>query len=307
MVTRVGFDRVSKLQQRMRHERTALDLDFSRDLGGRSGRPSILLAGNSLLLEGVDFDELRHALSSRGRAYRYIVTQTVYFDWYYGLRRLFAEGVRPTYLLFGMSSSHLVRSSIRGDYSAYYLFDLPGLLEYSYRQHTDLTTASSLVFAHFSKLYSVRSEIRATLVEKLLPSYADALHTISSRANEPALGQPLESAAAQRLRELDQLCRSNGVRLIFILPPTDSISEHPILAAGRRAGVSVLLPLSRSALADDQFSDGFHLNQRGRAVFTRALIANLLPLLPDKSGDYLVERQANAASDSEEPRSVTRP
>jgi hypothetical protein len=277
VATRVGFDRISKLQRRMRDERRLANSTLRKP----GSAPTLLMAGNSLLLEGVDFETLRAALEPRTRAYRYIVTQTVYFDWYYGLRRLFDEGIRPTYLVFGLSSSQLVRSSTRGDYAAYYLFDLPGLLEYSRRERLDLTTASSLVFAHYSAFYAVRSEIRATLVEKLFPSYFNALHDLTVGPGVRDDPERVPSVAAERLNALENLCSQNGVKLLYVLPPTDVDSEAPIIAAGRRTGVPVLLPVSRGSLKSSHFADGFHLNKEGRAIFTKALEQTLATYIGD--------------------------
>jgi hypothetical protein len=273
--TRLEFDKISKLQRRVYSERATITSELTKP----SSEPTVLMVGNSLLLEGVDFDEFRNSLSPRARAYRYIVTQTVYWDWYYGVRRLFSEGVRPTYLLLGMSPSQLTRSGSRGDFSAFYLFDLRGIIQYSHDEHLDLTTASSLLFAHASQFYAARSEIRASLIEKFFPSYFEALHHVTD-ASTPQDDSRIQVQVAERLASLDQLCRANGVKLVFVIPPTDEKSEPPAVAAGLDAGVPVFLPVSRHALTESQFADGFHLNAQGRKIFTRALIGTMETVLP---------------------------
>ncbi len=55
----------------------------------------MLLFGNSLLLEGVDYPALRNALSDEYDVHRLIFEQTEYLDQYYVLRRLFRHGARP--------------------------------------------------------------------------------------------------------------------------------------------------------------------------------------------------------------------
>jgi hypothetical protein len=273
--TRLEFDKISKLQSRMHAERAKVASQLTKP----SSKTTVLMVGNSLLLEGVDFDEFRSSLSVQAQAYRYIVTQTAYWDWFYGLRRLFSEGVRPTYLLLGMSPSQLARDSTRGDYSAFYLFDLRGVIDYSRQQHLDFTTASSLLFAHSSQFYAARSEIRATLIERFFPSYFEALHLVTT-ATAPEDNGRLQAIVAERLVALDELCRANGVKLLFVVPPTDEESEPPAVAAGREAGVPVLLPVRRQTLTTNQFADGFHLNAGGRKIFTRALIDTMETILP---------------------------
>jgi hypothetical protein len=277
--TRFGFDRYSKLQRRVSTER----LVVNEALRKTSSVPTILIVGNSLLLEGVDFGALQEALQPVVRSYPYIVTQTEYLDWYYGLERLFREGVRPTYVLLGLSPSQIVRSSTRGEFSAYYLFDLPGLIDYGRREHVGLTVMSGLVFAHFSQYYAVRAEIRATLVEKLFPSYADALHGLTVAPAQKQDATQLESVTTNRLRQFKDLCGQYGVTPLFVLPPTDQSTEAPVLAAGRNAHVPVLLPVSRASLESSDFADGFHLNAHGRSIFTPALAENLKAILADKT------------------------
>src|SRR5579863_1934344 len=48
------------------------------------GRPSLLLLGNSLLLEGVDMSVLRSLLPEHLRTYRYVIEATYLLDWKYG-------------------------------------------------------------------------------------------------------------------------------------------------------------------------------------------------------------------------------
>src|SRR5271168_369303 len=85
--TRVGFTRVSAIESRTYTEyRGALAV---------RGSKSVLLLGNSLLLEGVDLDRLRALLQPEMTPRRFVIEQTNFPDWYYGIRRLLAEGSRP--------------------------------------------------------------------------------------------------------------------------------------------------------------------------------------------------------------------
>jgi len=54
-----------------------------------------LLVGNSLLLYGVDLDRLHELTSGRMQIYPIFLEATGYYDWLYGLRRLFRQGSRP--------------------------------------------------------------------------------------------------------------------------------------------------------------------------------------------------------------------
>src|SRR5947207_3299684 len=70
---RVALDRASKMQQRVVAEYRA-----AQQMGGdrREGRAHVLVVGNSLLDEGVQFDRVRTALGDQCDARRLVVEQT---------------------------------------------------------------------------------------------------------------------------------------------------------------------------------------------------------------------------------------
>src|ERR1041385_7708359 len=123
---RVALDRVSNIQRR-----TFAEYTLARASGTEaSGRRHMLVVGNSLLDEGVRFDQIRDALAREWDARRFVVEQTFFLDWFYGLKRLFAEGARPDVVVGMLSRRQWIRSEIRGAYSAYYLVntrDVPAL------------------------------------------------------------------------------------------------------------------------------------------------------------------------------------
>src|SRR5208337_619075 len=88
---------------------------------GESQDPHVVLIGNSLMLEGIDGPLLRAQLNPRYVPVPYFVLGTNYYDWFFGLRRLFAEGMRPEYIVIGLSPNQLASSDVRGDISARYL------------------------------------------------------------------------------------------------------------------------------------------------------------------------------------------
>jgi len=269
-VTRLGFDRISRLQRRIWEERRQ-----ALRISSNPGRPTILVAGNSLVEAAIDVPMLRQALGPSTDIHRYIVEQTTYFDWYYGLRRMFREGMRPAYVLIGFPASNLNSSAIRGDYSAYYLFDARGVIDYARAQRLDLTTSSSLLFAHYSSFYATRAEIRAFLMGKTFPAYGAALHNLTVRPAPPDTEEHVAWLATPRLRALDELTRGYGAKLIFVVIPTGQPGEQGIVTAGKNSGTAALLPLPTGTLNASDFADGFHLNARGRAIFTKALAGEL--------------------------------
>jgi len=148
--TRIAFDRTSRVAQRETAQRRALLA--AKELV--AGDPLVVVLGNSLMLNGVDPQLLSQNMSPEYVTLPYFVLGTEYVDWYYALRRLFAEGMRPRYVVLGLSPNQLASSYTRGEYAARYLFlaaDLPAIAR---ETHLDMTATSSFVLAHFAQLDS---------------------------------------------------------------------------------------------------------------------------------------------------------
>lgn len=266
----LAFDRTSKVQRRELAQRQEL-LSINDSNSNRSMHVAVL--GNSLLLDGVNVPLLTEKLAPKVVPVPYFVLATEYYDWYFGLKRLFAQGVRPRFVLLGLSPNQFASPTTRGDYSARYLFHLSDLWEVSRLTRMDATQTSGLFLSHFSEYYGTRTVIRGFILSRLLPSVAELLH--NELANSRAL--PIEETTLrrrteERLQALDQLCRANGATFVLVIPPTYQRGAQTIAEVGRTQGVRVLVPVANDAL-DSSFyqSDGFHLNDKGARIFTTQL------------------------------------
>ena len=261
-LTRFGFAHISRIEARISSDhKAALAIR-------RHERPTVLLIGNSLMLEGIDYPRLRESLAGRADVVRFPIEQTQYIDWYYGLRRLFGDGSQPQVVVLCMSTEHLITSRIRGDYSAYYLFRLADIPEIRREIHYDLTKTSSLVLSRFSLFYAGRSSLRNFVLVRADPAYAAMLQRIAgSQAHFPP-DHEIERIAETRLTALRNLCSSHGARFSFLLAPGFGPGEAPLVAAGERSHTDVMIPIHLNELSRDKFRDGFHLNQEGAGIFT---------------------------------------
>jgi hypothetical protein len=278
----VGFDRTSKVQRREVLERQTLlgirDSEASND-------PHIAVIGNSLMLEGVDVSLLRTKIEPTYTPVPYLVLGTNYYDWFFGLKRLFAEGMRPRYVLLGLSPNQLAASGIKGDYSARYLFQQSDLIDVVRKTHMDATSASGFLLAHYSEYYSTREITRGFFMSRVLPGVGEFLHSRVVAFRDPEIKEAvLEPLAADRLAALDQLCRAHGAHFLLVVPPSYQKGAEILERAGSERGVTVLVPV-----AEDEFdasyyqSDGIHLNDKGAQVFTTRLAASLREHLPNLS------------------------
>src|SRR3954468_3446923 len=109
-----------------------------------AGEPSMLLVGNSLLLDDVDVGLLRELLPQTVRTYQFAIVSTRLLDWKYGLRRLFQEGARPDYVVVTVGVTVMHGTDILGEYSPYYLFRTRDIKEIADTLGYDNTKASSL-------------------------------------------------------------------------------------------------------------------------------------------------------------------
>jgi hypothetical protein len=268
-----GLERISRIHQRiMSDERQARSL--SRAVPGKP--KTLLLVGNSLLLAGLDPDLLRSGLAGQYDPTRYAIESTTYYDWLFGLRRLFRGGMRPDDIIVCLNPLQLATSVIRGDFSAHFLFGAADIWPMSRATGSDLTATTGFYVAHYSTFYAARSELRTVLAGKLSPSIPLLWTTLvpprGAVSPEPAL-IPIMSS---RLTDLDQLCHVYGVRFRFLVPPTGLAGDKALGTAGKMAHVRVLIPVSSETLTPSDYeSDGFHLNDSGRKLFTSGLVNNL--------------------------------
>jgi len=274
IAARLALDRVSKVQRR-----TIDEYSLARTSGTQtSGRRHMLVVGNSLLDEGVQFDQIRQALSREWDTRRFVVEQTFYFDWYYGLKRLFAEGARPDVVVVMLSTRQWIRSDIRGDYSAYYLIrtrDIPALA-----QELDLnaTQATSLFFANISKFWGLRAEMRNFILGRLMPQLGRLMDFSSAIDPRPLVDEEVERIARTRLMRLKAIVSANGSRLVVLLPPLLEANDgsEGFLRVAQATGVPALKPVASGTFGPQLYRDsGFHLNSVGAAAFTERLLTAL--------------------------------
>ncbi|MGH9529888.1 MAG: hypothetical protein ACRD2S_08235, partial [Terriglobales bacterium] len=281
--SRFLFPRISTIQRRIvsdHREVMAMGKAQSHDL------PDVLLVGNSLLLHGVDYPRLREGVSDRAEIIRYGIENTEYLDWYYGLRRLFAEGVRPSTVILCLNLGQTLSHGVL-DESARRLIQASDLLKVSREAGMDTTKTSGFVIAHWSDFYAYRATIRNYIINKSDPPYASALHALARRPPTFPSNETVTKEARHRLADLRNLCRENGAEFVLLVPPALSDRNEALEKAAILENIEVETPVTEVPLTDEFFlPDRFHLNERGQKLFTDALLRDLQsrfresPLLP---------------------------
>jgi hypothetical protein len=278
---RVYVERHSKVQREVNAEEAeALQIT-------RSGRKQLLIIGNSLVGDDVDFDLVRSRLPAAWQAHRFWIYNTGYEDWYFGLRRLLAEGSRPDVIAVVFAGLNWYGSGIRGDYSAQYLFQTRDLLRIKSELDLDRTTTTSLLFARYSKFYALRSEIRKQVLQAAVPDLPHMYDLIKPGQTRPITDVEVEDLLTRRIAAYRDILKNYGVTLLLIVPPIPRPgAEHhdAIRLAAARAGVEAVMPMSCADLPASNFSDDMHLTPSGAALFTAALTAQLFTTLNTEGG-----------------------
>ena len=270
---RFGLERVSRIHRRIMDEAAESRILTQPPSGGRK---RILLVGNSLLLEGVDMTMLSAGLRSRYETHRFVVEQTSYLDWLYGLKKLFRNGTRADVILLCLNTPQLTSPGIRGDFSSRMLFDVQDIWPAARDSHADLTQTSGYYLAHYSEFYATRAQLRSVLMLHLAPPVVFMWHeSVTRRAVIPPDDQ-LVPVMAARFRQLNELCGRYGAQFVFLDPPDRQSGDVAMLRAGEQTGVRVLRPIPNKSLSIDYYQDGFHLNGKGAALFTTAIVNELL-------------------------------
>jgi hypothetical protein len=264
-----------------------LDREHTRaeDLRTVPGKPApVLIIGNSLLKKGVIIPLLNEKLGPEYAVSRYVVEDTNYLDWYYGLRRLFSAGARPKAVILVLNARQLIAPGVHGDIFASLLMDTRDLLDVKRTVGGDNTVTSNLLFANVSHYYGMRSEIRKSFLVHLLPDFPELAAKLRPATPALAPDNEIEKISAERLRQISDLCGEYGAQFVFVVPPSAAARDGSgaVQSAGNRAAVEVVVPFQPQELPNSLYADGFHLNYRGSQVFTQALSSRLREKLDSK-------------------------
>ena len=157
LVTAHLFGRVSRIERRRETEyRDALEVRSARI----RHKTSVLVAGNSLLLQGVDFPQLQKDVGLEIELHRTVFENTFFLDWYYGLQRIFRAGAQPDVIVLVLSPQ-LTSDSNGGDYIVHMLVDRHDLMRFANDTGADRNQISVLALDNLSFFFGSRAEIRS--------------------------------------------------------------------------------------------------------------------------------------------------
>ncbi|MHB8216814.1 MAG: hypothetical protein ACYDDS_12115 [Candidatus Sulfotelmatobacter sp.] len=281
-LSRFAFPRISQIEARITSdEREAMSIGAPVP----GAPPTVFLVGNSLLLEGLDYPKIRTEMSGEARAVRFVIERTEYLDWYYGLHHMFESGVRPSVVVLCLNLGDTVSPEILGDYSARHLFGASDLLPVARQAGMDKTRTSGLVLAHWSAFYASRATIRNFILNKTDPPYAAAIHALADSNSKPfPPDDELILKAGNRLSAIRQLCRQYGVEFVLLIPPSLTRFNDLLGPAANLQNVDFDYPFPFGTMDAEMFRDRVHLNNKGAALFTDAIVRALRSRLAKRGG-----------------------
>ncbi len=265
----VILTRLSRIERRVETESKAAATlrPFTSD-----GRPTVLLVGNSLLLEGVQLDNLQKELAPQCAVSRLAIEQTHYLDWYFGLRRLLEQGSRPNVIVLSLATDQLASRFNLGESFAHRQMSARDFPLVVHESRLDWTTASTYFLAHWSNWLADKGFIRQDMLILTVPHFRDLAKRIADHSPHVADPAVLLGMAQQRLPELGELAQTYQVKIVLLVPPTlrpDHAQE--VQQLGEKIGVPVWVLTAPGEFPRDFFRDGFHLNSHGSEIFTGRL------------------------------------
>jgi hypothetical protein len=259
---------------------------YAEAVGSRPSAPgspvAVLMVGNSLLLDGVEVDRLQQLTSRSVKIYPIFLEGTEYYDWLYGLRRLFRRGARPQVVIVGLGIHDVLENALRQEFVPRMLLDARDILDASSDLGLNATATSGLLLAHWSSFWDMRHAIRLKIFRRLVPGFEDVYFqdlwsNLRAKRLSP-VGPESEAIAISRLRRLRQLAAGYGATVVILIPPTPSLPStvRQMTIVAQKAGVDTLVPVDPSTVPARYYQrDDIHLNQAGAELFTTALAAAL--------------------------------
>lgn len=300
--TRLFVSDMSNTLSRIRNESLR-----AKAVGADKHSEELLIVGNSLLIAGVDVAALNEPLQPKWHGVRFGMEQTTYYDWYYGLQRLAADGARPKAIVVCLEPRHLVGTSVRTELFAHYLMRLSDTLSVSRALDLSPSGTADLVFAHLSKFWALRKEIRKNLLMILMPELPKLTRMMTrGGGSPPTSAEELLTTGRSRLEGLREVTDAAGARLIVVMmPPVSTEQTAALRQIGSETGVAIVAPLTHQELQPGDYDlDQYHLSEQGRARFTQALAKDLLGIL--QSSDSQSLRAADPAPAKPEPQAGLR-
>jgi hypothetical protein len=245
----------------------------------------MVVIGNSLVGHGVDPALLGESLGNIGGQAMALEVMHLpgssLLTWQKMLDRFFWKSEQPPIDLFvvvyamedGLADG---RPSIHnlGRIATYY----SGFEDWPELFRTGITSTSDRIWfgiASVWDMFSLSEGLSHRILGFLIPNYEAAqirVHPAKRSAQQPITTSPAEKQWTYRtLERFLATAAERGSRVCIVAYPGQYLIDPKILQIVQTHQANLIDMRSREQLKKEHFTDGFHMNERGRQIFTRAL------------------------------------
>lgn len=247
---------------------------------------TVLVVGNSLARCGVDLEMLSQdtgwvpdGKGQRIQAELFAPDSSSVIQWNWGLKRYFENtGSHPDVILLFTGRTHLLDLPTMPETLGAYYVGAPDLGE-AYKSMQGSEDALRVLLGATSHLLANRDRVRPRIGYSYLPGFEAAWVTLTvgtDSGTETTDRQPQDAGTAS-LERFIETAREMGSELhVFSVPLPDAYQvPEPVLHVLAETNTPFHDFSALQGITPGQFPDGYHLDEAGSEIFTRALLDSM--------------------------------
>ena len=248
----------------------------------------ILVFGNSLIKHGVEMEQLKKAVGGDPSVFITKVSPvgTTVVDWTYLYKRYFEnKDTHPNVIFVGFVRHHVADPAqaypIRNRRLGRHFLAQEDQWQFWENELPDLHDRVQTSISHYSALFGDQPEHQYWLYREIIPHYGNGLglnkewieqwqeDRADKAKKEKTVKSEGEAVTFHRVERFLNLMQQHQVKVYFIPMPQPEFYEldSKLSETVTRHG-GVWLDARNVCLGEDQYSDGYHLGEKGKPVFT---------------------------------------
>ena len=247
-----------------------------------SETPSLLFLGNSLTNNGFEEKFVERSLEGFNKDFhieKITPDGTDLWDWYFIVQNHFIDNdIEPKIVVVGFAWDILAdRRPPNPTRLGGYFCDLSDIIFLNRHYPFTISQNSEFILSKISSLYANRDNISKRVLDWLIPVYRENTRRINDFFNEKANTTGNPDNTYSRLQLFVERLADKNIRVLFVaMPVTDRYDVDPHLVKALRASGGYFFDArALRSIIPSSFKDSIHLNEKGSAILTDAVIAHL--------------------------------
>ncbi len=244
----------------------------------------VLVLGNSLVRNGVDVKLLEGNIQAQigspvrvGQAFLVAASMS---DWYYIFKSSFIDTRRvPDTLVLFFAYDYLQDAPIQRSFVAHYYSSVNDIPQLFTDEVTDFDGRAEFLLFKASLSFSQRTSLHRRASDVLIPHYREnALRINKALSEESSSGNIPRETTYRYLEKFINIARENNVQVILVAMPTQKsyLIDPQLIDITEAHGVKLFDNRSVEGLMSEQYGDDSHLNDSGKAIYSRFLAEELV-------------------------------